>query len=144
MRRFLGYLGVVVFVAFLFVTVQYYHGWQHWAAYETGSLNTPGTPPNYNYFSGFGSVFPWELGIVVSIWIWIAAHYRLNNCHVDRCPRMGRYPVAGGHYKTCRRHHPESHVRHSKVTFEHIQALHAIHLLRTGVGRLPSDKKDHT
>lgn len=30
-------------------------GVQHWLAVHTGSSNTPGAPPNYNFWSGFGS-----------------------------------------------------------------------------------------
>lgn len=137
---------VVVLVAIITVTVQDYHSLQHWFAYKTGSLNTPGTPPNYNYFSGFGSVFPWELGIFASVGLWLAAHYRLNNCHIDGCPWLGKFPAAGGHYKVCRKHHPDSHVRQKNVTFEHVQYAHAMHLLRTGFVKLPhkDDHKDTT
>ena len=121
MRKLLLYLGIIILIAVIVVTFQYYHSWQPWTAYETGSLNTSGTPPNYNYWSGFGSVFPWELGIFVSVWIWMLSHYRINNCHVTRCPRLGRFPAAGGNFKVCQKHHPESHVRNGKVTFEHIR-----------------------
>lgn len=139
MKNLLWFLSLVVFVAVLVVTVQYYPHWQHWMSYETGSLNTPGTPPNYNYWSGFGSVFPWEAGLFLAVAHGISVHYRMNNCHVDRCPWLGRYQVAGGHYKVCRRHHPESHVRGKRVTFEHIQYAHALHLLRSGAKPLKKE-----
>jgi hypothetical protein len=81
------------------------------------------------------------MGLFVSVAVWFATHYRLNNCHIDGCPWLAKYPVAGGHYKVCRKHHPEAHVRHKKVTFDHVQFSHALHLLRSGTGRLPDDKK---
>jgi hypothetical protein len=135
---------LTVVVAVVVVSIQYYHPLQHWGAYETGSQNTAGTPPNYNYWSGFGSVFPWELGLFVSVWAWMITHYRLNNCHIEKCPWIGKYPVAGGHYKVCRKHHPEAHVRHKKVSFEHVQHVHALHLLKTGMIHLPDSPKDTT
>lgn len=144
MWKTIGFVALTVLVAAIVVSIQFYHPLQHWGAYQTGSLNTPGTPPNYNYWSGFGSVFPWELGLFVSVGAYIATHYRLNNCHVDKCPRLARYPVAAGHFKVCRKHHPEAHVRTNRVTFEHVQFAHALHLLRSGAARLPDDKKDTT
>jgi hypothetical protein len=40
-----------------------WHLIQHWLAQMTGSQNTPGTPRNYNFWSGFGS----DLGEVALI-----------------------------------------------------------------------------
>jgi hypothetical protein len=34
---------------------------------------------------------------------------RRHNCHVKRCPRLGRHPVAGTTWTVCRRHHPDGH-----------------------------------
>jgi hypothetical protein len=141
MRTFLVYLGIVILTAVIVVTVHYYHTYQPWMAAHTGSAGGQEAGGEYAYWSGFGSVIPWELGIFISVWVWIITHYRMVNCHVDHCPRLGRYVAAGGHFKVCRRHHPEAHVRNGQVTFEHIQWAHAMHLLRTGVGRLP-EKRD--
>ena len=141
MRRPLWFLGIVILVVVVAVTVQYYHAYQPWVAIHTGSLNNSSTPPNYNYWSGFGSVFPWELGLFASVGAFLITHYRLNNCHIEKCVRLGKYPAAGGHYKVCRKHHPDSHVRNKRVTFEHVQYAHALHLLRTGMVKLPAEKK---
>jgi hypothetical protein len=84
----------------------YYADWQPWAAYETGSRNTPGTPPNYNYWSGFGSVFPWGMGILVTLLVLVYRNMMKHTCHVKGCVRIGRYHVAGTPYVTCRKHHP--------------------------------------
>jgi hypothetical protein len=55
----------------------------------------------YDYWSGFGSVFPWSLGILTGI---ILA-YRHHNCHSRWCPFLGR-PVEGTPYIACPVHHP--------------------------------------
>jgi hypothetical protein len=142
MKRFLWFAGLMILVAFIAVTFQYYHSYQPWLAIHTGSASGQESNGYYAYWSGFGSVFPWELGLFVTAWAWIITHYRLNNCHVEKCPWIGKYPVAGGHYKVCRRHHPEAHVRQKRVSFEHIQHTHALHLLKTGMIHLPHDGKD--
>ena len=141
MWKSIWFFALVLLVAAVAAGVQFYHPVQHWLAYETGSYNTPGTPHNSDYWMGFGAVFPWELGLFVSMGAFLVAHYRLNNCHVDRCLRLARYPAASGHFKVCRKHHPEAHVRSHRVTFEHVQFAHALYLLRSGTGRLPNDKK---
>src|ERR1700735_1917318 len=35
--------------------VIWWHPFEHWLAYATGSYNTPGVAHNYNFFSGSGS-----------------------------------------------------------------------------------------
>jgi hypothetical protein len=77
-------------------------GWLlHWLAVHTGSSNTPGAPPNYNFWSGFGS----DIGEVAIIGGLISV-YRRHNCEVHRCWRLGRHETAAGHH-VCRRHHPD-------------------------------------
>ena len=76
----------------------WWHLIQHWLAYETGSENTSGAPPNYNFWSGFGSDLA-ELtlaGGVLGLW-------RKHNCHQKGCPRIGRHTVDGTPW--CNRHH---------------------------------------
>jgi hypothetical protein len=72
----------------------------------------------YAFFSGIGSDIG-ELAIVGGL----LALIRHHNCHVDRCWRIGRHPVAGTSYIVCRKHHPEGGVTH-----EHILQLHHEHL----------------
>ena len=79
-----------------------WHAIQHWLAYMTGSLNTAGAPPNYNFWSGFGSDLS-ELAIAGGL----IGMLRKHNCHVRRCWRIGRLPVEGTPYVVCRHHHPE-------------------------------------
>lgn len=79
----------------------YYRDWQGWIAYESGSQNTGGAPPNYNFWSGAGSDIS-ELAIVAGL----VGLYRRHNCHTRNCLRIGRYPVAGTPFITCRKHHP--------------------------------------
>lgn len=85
-----------------------------WLQVHTGTVNEPG--PYYGFFSGFGSDLS-EIAIVAGL----VTVYRKHNCHVDRCFRIGRYPVAGTPYTTCRRHHP--HVD-ANPTAEDIAAAH--------------------
>jgi hypothetical protein len=74
-----------------------------------------GTSPLYQFWSGFYIVL---ISLVTSNWL------RKHNCHVERCWRTGRYPVADGTFMVCRRHHPEHMVRHGKISFEHLAHLH--------------------
>jgi hypothetical protein len=73
-------------------------GVQHWLAVHTGSANTPGSPPNYNFWSGFGSDVQelTLLGVVAGMWHHV-------NCHDPGCWRIGRHKVDGTPY--CNRHH---------------------------------------
>ena len=79
-----------------------WHAVQHWLAYVTGSENTSGAPPNYNFWSGFGSDLS-EIAIAGALF----GVVRKYNCHVKRCWRIGRHPVDGTTFVVCRRHHPE-------------------------------------
>jgi hypothetical protein len=100
----------------------WYGSWQHWLAHQTGSLNTTGTPPNYNYWSGFGSVFPWSMGILATLMIGVYHGWRHKNCHTHGCWRIGSFPVAGG-YRVCRKCH-SSITGHEKMTVEKLTTLH--------------------
>lgn len=86
---------------------------QHWLAYMTGSLNTSGAPPNYNFWSGVGS----DIG-ELAMFGWLATFLRRHNCEVHRCWRLGRHATAAGHV-VCRRHHPDG-----KLTAGHVAQRH--------------------
>lgn len=75
-----------------------WHLIQHWLAYMTGSANTAGTPPNYNFWSGFGS----DVGEATLIAA-ILGMFRKHNCHQHHCWRVGRHIVDGTPF--CNRHH---------------------------------------
>lgn len=100
--------------------VYFYHVWQHWLAVRTGSLNTSGTPPNYNYWSGFGAVFPWEAGMLAAVWAWVYQHSKHANCHTHGCWRLGSYPVED--YKVCKKCHYK--VKGTHPTIEHLREVH--------------------
>lgn len=59
----------------------------------------------YAWWSGAGSDLG-ELAIVGALF----ATVRRHTCHVRRCWRLGRHPVAGTTYVVCRRHHPDDHL----------------------------------
>jgi hypothetical protein len=117
-RRFWPLLLAVIVILGSAALVYWFHTWQSWAAYETGSRNTPGTPPNYNYWSGFGSVFPWSFGVITGILGLLYQHARKANCHTHGCWRVGSYPA--GDYTVCKKHHREVHGTHP--TIEHLKA----------------------
>jgi hypothetical protein len=144
MKKTIWYLSIIIAVCVIGAALQYYHSYQPWFAVHTGAATGQESSGYYAYWSGFGSVFPWEFGLFLTVGAWFATHYRLNNCHVEKCPWIGKYPVADGHYKVCRKHHPEAHVRHKRVSFEHIQATHALHLLKAGMIKLPEHHEDST
>lgn len=81
---------------------------------------------NYDFFSGPGPVFVTILlgsGALFTLW----SHL---NCHVDGCPRIGKFPLAGGQYKVCRQHLPEGHPAHpakGELTAELIHRHHHEH-----------------
>lgn len=53
--------------------------------------------PWYGFWSGFAG----DLVYLGAAW----AIVRRNNCHVNRCWRLGR--LQAGEFKVCRRHHPD-------------------------------------
>jgi hypothetical protein len=119
MKRLAGWwIAAILLVA---SAVWWYHGWQHWISHGTGSYNTPGSPHNYNYNSGFGSI--WEpsaltLGGVAFMFYW---HHQ---CHVTGCLRYARRTTAAGE-RACWRHHPD---RGKVITAAHLLERHLHHL----------------
>ena len=95
MKRAVKWLPVI---ALVLLAVFWRLGVQHWLAVHTGSVNMPGSPPNYNFFSGAGSDIS-ELAIVGAV----AGGYRKHNCHEPGCWRIGRHVVNGTPF--CDRHH---------------------------------------
>ena len=76
----------------------------------------------YAYWSGFGSVFPWSLGIAAAI----VATWRHKNCHARWCPLLG-HPIEGTHYLACHIHHPAHPHRKRAVSLETLNEAHAKH-----------------
>jgi len=83
------------------------------------------TSPNYDFVSGVGPMLIAALGFS-GIGAGVLRHL---NCHQDRCPKPGRFPVAGGQYKTCRTHHPDPTVREG-IKAHHLLAAHQDHQRR--------------
>jgi hypothetical protein len=122
MKRLIAIAAVALVIAGCVALAVWYRDWQSWAAYETGSQNTSGTPPNYNYWSGFGSVFPWGMGILATLILLAYHNLRKHNCHARGCWRVGNFPVDGTPFVTCSKHHP----RIDKMpTAEEIAEVHA-------------------
>ena len=82
----------------------WWHVVQHWLAVHTGSSNTPGTPPNYNFWSGSGS----DLGEVAIIG-GIITLVRKHTCHEPKCYRISRHVVDGSPW--CDKHHGKARER---------------------------------
>jgi hypothetical protein len=77
----------------------------------------------YNLYSGFSASYPWLIAGGGPIWYW---HH---TCHDSMwCLRWGKYPVAGGLFKTCRHHHPD--LQGQRPHRDLIRRLHAEHQAR--------------
>jgi hypothetical protein len=124
-HRVLWTIGLLIVLTTSVAAVDLYHYWQAWAAYETGSRNTAGTPPNYNYWSGFGSVFPWSMTLFAGVWSFVYQNAKHKNCHTRVCWRLGSFPVGDPPYTVCRKHHYEA--TGTQVTIEHLKVIHHLH-----------------
>lgn len=78
---------------------------------------------NYDFVSGVGPmVVTFLFGSSVFATLW--AHL---NCHIDGCPHVGRFKVAGG-YLLCSNHHAQVTGRHRKhLTVSLMKDLHRKH-----------------
>lgn len=88
-----------------------------WIEVHTGTVNEQG--PYYGFWSGFGS----DLG-EATLLAGLAAAYRHHNCHVEKCPRLGRQ-VEGTPYIACPKHHPDHHGAKRSVPLHIIHRAHA-------------------
>lgn len=73
-----------------------------------GLTDASGKP--YLFWSGIGADLS-EFAVVGGVF----AAYRKHNCHVHRCWRLARHPVADTQWIVCRRHHPEDAPTHEEV-----------------------------
>lgn len=94
----------------------------HWLVHVTGSdYGLPyGHFSFYDLLSGSAS----DLG-KLALFGALIAWYRRNECHVDACRRLGRHPVAGTPFVTCRKHHPHGAPSHQDVIAAHRAAQEA-------------------
>lgn len=95
----------------------FYHGMDHGIGIDTQ------TSLEYAFFSGFGAWLSSTLGLSGII----AALIHHVNCHADGCWRIGKFPVAGGQYKVCGKHHREVTGHPRKLTIEFLRQLHLEH-----------------
>lgn len=89
--------------------------WLSWFTHVAGISSETG--PWYAFWSGLGSDIA-EVAILGGVW----SLYRKHTCHVDRCWRISRHPVAGTPYIVCRKHHPTVP---ATVTHDHIKEAHS-------------------
>ncbi len=89
----------------------------HWLQLFFGFQNGDGNSSSYLFWSGFGSDLG-ELAIVAGL----VSIYRKHNCHAKGCFRLGKFPVDGTPFITCRKHHP--HID-AAPTAEQIAEAHA-------------------
>jgi hypothetical protein len=100
---YLAIVAAVVLVAVFF---------PHTLLWALGLYPTPtGTPWTYQLWSGFMPA----LAVIAAVWPFV-------NCHVDGCPRYGKYHA--GDFRVCRAHHPDEDVRENGVTHRHIISKH--------------------
>ena len=101
----------------------WWHPIEHWFAHGTGSYNTPGSPHNYNFNSGAGSIWiPVFATPAITLTGLAAGFWWHHQCHVDGCLRYARRVTAAGD-RACWVHHPDRvplterllHARHHEV-----------------------------
>lgn len=92
----------------------------HWLLHALGVDNVSGHA--YAWWSGAGSDIG-ELAIIGAV----IGTWRRVNCHVKGCFRVARYPIAGGQYKVCGKHHPDHKVRSGQMTAEVLHRAHRDH-----------------
>jgi hypothetical protein len=103
-------IGLVAIVVLSVLFAGAHAAWWHWFEVHTGTVNETG--PYYGFWSGFGSDIGEATLVVGVVGIW-----RHHNCHVKRCPRLGR-PVEGTPYVACPRHHPAHSGKKRSITHE--------------------------
>lgn len=100
-------LYLIPALAVLALLIIYYSTIRRWAAVHTGSVNWPGSPPNYPFWSGFGSDLG-EYALVGTFLGHLALLWRVHTCHGRWwCWRHPHFELAGSPYKLCAVHHPD-------------------------------------
>lgn len=103
------------------------HGWG-WL-YGLGVHPYPessSTPWTYQLLSGLVPALT-----VLSLLTFLATAFRHLNCHTAGCYRLGKFPVVGGQFKVCRKHHREITGHPDKLTVDALRELHLAHHART-------------
>ncbi len=103
-RRLVVLLALAAVIATV-SAIYFYHRYQPWLAAHTGTASGQESGSQYAYWSGFGSVFPWEVGVLAGFLTYVYQHTKKVNCHAHGCPRIGSFPV--GEYRVCKKHHHE-------------------------------------
>lgn len=81
----------------------------------------------YGFWSGLGGATIIFTGLYGSL----AVQWRSVNCHTSGCWRIGKFPIAGGAYKVCRKCHGEITGLKDELTREVLKARHILHLEST-------------
>jgi hypothetical protein len=112
-------LAGLLLAVVLSLGIVFYHQWQHYVSYETGSYNVSGALHNNAAFSGSLSDVS-ELAIIGVLARSSYQHYKATKCHHEGCRRIGLLPV--GNYRVCHKHHLEA--TGTTVTMDHLKATH--------------------
>ena len=92
----------------------------HWLSQAISTyLLHPLHSNGYQLWSGSGS----DLGELTLIGLFIGA-WRHVNCHAPWCLRLGKHPTSDGHFKLCRKHHPD--LPDKKPSLAEIQQRHRL------------------
>jgi hypothetical protein len=106
MRKILLAAAVIVVIAAVALWWDAGHG-QGWMAVQTGTRCGPTGEP-YCYWSGFGSVWPWNLIAMGGIFTGVGLIWRAHTCHYAWwCWRRPHHQVADTAHFICGHHHPE-------------------------------------
>jgi hypothetical protein len=79
--------------------------WQELMTWCYVYFGVKGFGPYYGFWSGFGSDLG-EATIVTAIFGLLFHVFKVNNCEVHHCWRIGRHKTLAGHC-VCRKHHPD-------------------------------------
>jgi hypothetical protein len=119
-------LWPVFVLGFLFCLVFFYHDWEHWLAYATGSYNcTPKTCPNgvvhnYNSFSGSLSDVG-EYAVATGVFTNAFVIWRAHTCQLHWwCWRHAAHELEGTGHKLCHVHHPDTRHGVKKAVAQYI------------------------
>jgi hypothetical protein len=121
--KWFKYLLLAILTGLALWIALYPADWQNWLGFSKAAYFTNGQ--NYAFTSGPGPMFLTTAGMSTII---VGGWHHLN-CHVYKCMRVARFPVAGGQYKVCRKHHPDEVVRNG-LKLHHIHEAHRESLKR--------------
>lgn len=119
-------VGWSISLACIILAVIFYHQWQHWLAYSTGSYNTPGVAHNYNAFSGSISDIG-QYTVATTMAANVIMLWKHHTCPAAWwCWRRPHYQLGDTPHMICGHHHPDhSHETAKQALRRHHERHHS-------------------